>query len=538
MKNLGNAVKVGIFFAIVVVASYWMFKRVHEGFQGPEGHQYYALFKDGSGLVSKSQVVIAGLSVGKIENRSIQDNMARIDVYVESKYRIYSNAVIYKKSVSLMGQFYLEIDPGSPYSPNPKDPTGPPIKNRVLKSGERILNVVEATGVNDLLPQLQSLIGTVNDLMAKDVRQVILGLRKDIADLLDAVKALTKGPIADTVSSANRVIQDVGKQVDRLVAQLNLIASDVRPMTKEAGKDVVAILKDVKTMTGRIREAVDPKDQQKDGLVDRIERIASRLEASVDRVLGKVDKAADDVPGITKDVKKITGDVAEGRGVLGSFITDQALASSVKETIYGAGDFVKSITGLQTIVGLRSEYNVLANSLKTYVAIRLQPSADKYYLIELIDDPRGNRSVTQTVTRTDDPSEPPVKRTETVEVTDKFRVSFMFAKRVDFATFRFGIKESTGGVGLDLAFFRDRFVFTTDLFNFQANVFPRLKLSAAWMFYRRLYLVAGADDVLNTRARTGAGGGRDYFIGAMVQFNDKDLKALLMFAGSMVRASV
>jgi phospholipid/cholesterol/gamma-HCH transport system substrate-binding protein len=206
--------------------------------------------------------------------------------------------------------------------------------------------------------------------------------------------------------------------------------------------------------------------------------------------------------------------------------------------VYGAGEFVKSLTGLQTIVGLRSEYNVLANSLKTYVAIRLQPSADKYYLIELIDDPRGNRSVTQTVTRTDDPSEPPVKRTETVEVTDKFRVSFMFAKRLSFATFRFGIKESTGGVGLDLAFFRERLVFNTDLFNFQSNVFPRLKLSAAWMFYRRLYLVAGADDVLNTRARTGAGGGRDYFIGAMVQFNDKDLKSLLLFAGSALTGAM
>jgi starch phosphorylase len=36
------------------------------------------------------------------------------------------------------------------------------------------------------------------------------------------------------------------------------------------------------------------------------------------------------------------------------------------------------------------------------------------------------------------------------------------------------------------------------------------------MFYPRLYLVAGTDDVLNARAHTGAGGGRDYFVGAML----------------------
>ncbi len=532
MKGFSNALKVGIFFAVILVASYLMFKRVHEGFRGSDGYRVYALFKDGAGLVSKSQVVIAGLPAGKILKRSIQSNRARVDVYVDRKHTLYSNAIIYKKTISLMGQYYLEIDPGTPYSPNPKDPRGPPIKNRVLKDGDRIMNVVEAVGVNDILPQVKELVGTVNNLMARDVRQVIQTLRKDISDLLAEVRKLTKGPITDAVKNANGVIQGVGKQVDRLVRQLNAIAGDVRPMTKNATRDVVAILKDVRVMTGRLRQAVDPKDPNKKGVVDRIERIASRLEKSVDRVLNKVEGAAEDVPRITKDVKKITGDIAEGKGVVGSFITDEALASSVKETVYGAGEFLKSITGLQTIVGLRSEYNVLANSLKTYVAIRLQPTADKYYLVELIDDPRGNRSVTQTVTRSDDPSEPPVKREEKVEVSEAFRISFMFAKRVGFATFRFGVKESTGGVGLDLNFFKDRLILKTDLFNFQANVFPRLKVSAAWMFYRRLYLVAGADDVLNARGRVGAGGGRDYFIGAMLQFNDKDFKSLLLFAGS------
>ncbi len=532
MKGWSTALKVGVFFAVILVASYVMFKRVHEGFRDSDGYRLYALFEDGSGLVAKSQVTIAGLPAGKLDKRSIQDNKARVDVRVDLEHKIYENAVIYKKSVSLMGQYYLEIDPGTPYSPNPEDPDGPPVKNRLLQDGDRIRTAVEAVGVDDILPQVKQLVGTVNDLMAKDIRRVIGALERDISNLLAEVKKLTKGPITNAVKNANVVIRDVGKQVDRLVRQLNTIAKDLRPMTRDASKEVVAILRDVKQMTGRLRQAVDPKDPKQKGVVDRIERIAARLEKSVDRVMGKVDKAADDVPEITGDVKKITGDIADGKGVIGSFITDQALAASVKDTVYEAGEFIRSITGLQTIVGLRSEYNVLANSLKTYVTIRLQPTADKYYLVELIDDPRGNRSVTQTVTRSDDPSEPPVKREEKVEVTEAFRISFMFAKRVGFATFRFGIKESTGGVGLDLNFFKERLVFKTDLFNFQANVFPRLKVSAAWMFYRRLYLVAGADDVLNARGRTGAGGGRDYFIGAMLQFNDKDLKALLMFAGS------
>jgi len=534
MKSFGTAVKVGVFAAVILVASYLMFKRVHEGYSGSGGIQVYALFKDGAGLVSKSQVVIAGLPAGKISRRRIQNNKARVDIYVDKKHKLYSNAIIYKKALSMMGQYYLEIDPGTPFSPNPKDPRGPPIKNRRLKNGDRIMVVVEAVGVNDILPQIKTLVSSVNDLMAKDVRQIMQTLKRDISDLLGEVKKLAKGPVADTVKNANRMITDIGGSVKKLTNQLNRIAKDVRPLTKGAGKEVLGILRDVKDMTGRLRQAVKPKDPKQKGLVDRIERIATKLEKSVDRVTGKIEGAAGDVGGITKDVKKITGTIASGKGTVGTFITDESLAATIKETVQEAGTFVRGLTGLQTIVGLRSEYNVLANSLKTYVTIRLQPSADKYYLIELIDDPRGNRTVTQTVTRTDNPNEPPLERKEEVKVTDAFRVSFMFAKRVGFATFRMGIKENTGGLGLDLEFFNRRLIFKTDVFDFQANLFPRLKVSASWMFYKRLYIIAGADDLLNSRVRTGAGGGRDYFIGAMLMFNDQDLKSLLMFAGSAI----
>ncbi|MFH2009065.1 MAG: MlaD family protein [bacterium] len=537
MKGVGSAVKVGVFVAVILIASYILFKRVHEGYRGSEGYRVYALFKDGAGLVSKSQVVIAGLPAGKILSRRIQDNRARVDVYIDKDHKLYSNAIIYKKTISLMGQYYLEIDPGTPFSPNPTDAKGPPVKNRLLKNGDRIFTVVEAVGINDILPQVKTLINTVNDLLGKDVRKVIQDLKGDISDLLAEVKKLAKGPVTDTVNNANRMITDIGAQVKKLTVQLNRIASDVRPLTKNAGKDVLAILQDVRSMTGRLRQAVNPKDPKQRGIVDRIERIASRLEQGVERVTQKIEGAAGDVGGITKDVKKITGDIASGKGTVGTFITDESLARSIKDSVEGAGSFIQSITGLQTIIGLRSEYNVLANSLKTYVTLRLQPSADKYYLIELIDDPRGKRSVTSTVTRTDNPNEPAVSRTEEIKVTDDFRFSFMFAKRVGFATFRFGIKENTGGLGLDLEFFKRRLVLTTDVFDFQANVFPRLKVTAGWMFYKRLYIVAGADDLLNARARTGAGGGRDYFIGAMLMFNDADFKSLLMFAGSALTSA-
>ena len=77
------------------------------------------------------------------------------------------------------------------------------------------------------------------------------------------------------------------------------------------------------------------------------------------------------------------------RGRSGSSLNDDTIARNVEDITEDAGGFVRSITKLQTIVGLRTEYNFLANTLKNYLSVQLMPRPDKFYLIELVEDPRG-----------------------------------------------------------------------------------------------------------------------------------------------------
>jgi phospholipid/cholesterol/gamma-HCH transport system substrate-binding protein len=264
-----------------------------------------------------------------------------------------------------------------------------------------------------------------------------------------------------------------------------------------------------------------------------VQETAGKVKGGLDKLTAAIDKLDQSLT----NIQKITAGVEEGKGTVGRLIKDETLVNEVEGVVRDTGGFVRQLTSTQTVVGLRSEYNFLSNTIKTYVSVEIRPRPDKYYLIELIDDPRGSRRVTQRTVRSDDPSRPPLVREEIVETTDKFRFSFQFAKRISLATFRFGIKESTGGIGVDLAFFRDRIQLQTDLFDFAANAWPRLKLLAAWEFFRRLYVVGGIDDVINSRPQDGSGGGRDYFIGAQVRFNDEDLKGLLLVGGAAIGAA-
>ena len=157
---------------------------------------------------------------------------------------------------------------------------------------------------------------------------------------------------------------------------------------------------------------------------------------------------------------------------------------------------------------------------------QLEPAADgAKRLLQLVDDPRGlvdRRSVIRTSTN---PADPAMWR-ETTETTSRgVRFSLQFARRFGPATFRFGILESTGGLGMDLNLLRDRFELRTDIFDFSSSQLPRLRFMAAYAFLQRVYVLGGVDDVLNPQ-RT------DVFLGAQLRFRDEDLRTILLFAGS------
>jgi phospholipid/cholesterol/gamma-HCH transport system substrate-binding protein len=126
------------------------------------------------------------------------------------------------------------------------------------------------------------------------------------------------------------------------------------------------------------------------------------------------------------------------------------------------------------------------------------------------------------VRRSPPPDGEPASYTETrVETTDSFRFSLQFAKRISFATFRFGVIESTGGVGVDVHLFDDDLEMNVDLFAFGDNTFPRLRTRVAYEIVSRLWILGGVDDALNESS--------DFFLGAMLRFNDEDLKSILPF---------
>jgi phospholipid/cholesterol/gamma-HCH transport system substrate-binding protein len=297
---------------------------------------------------------------------------------------------------------------------------------------------------------------------------------------------------------------------------INNILGNIESATEEGGPRLIRILDNVESATEDVQQLLAHNRGDLDQGI-----------GEVDDTIASIHRASEELEGVLSDVREVSGRTARGEGTIGRLTTDETLIDEVEGIAEGVGDLVGGIARLRTIVELRSEYNILANTFKTYFSLRLEPREGRYFLFQVVDDPRGSERVTQTFVRRSPPipGEPGAYQETRITRSAALRFTVMLAKRVSFATFRFGIMESTGGLGLDLDFFDDRLEINTDLFDFGEQNLPRWRTRFMFEVVSRFWVVAGLDDALNDD--------RDVFLGLMLRFDDEDLKGLLPFAGGL-----
>ena len=504
MRRSFAALTVGALTLIMLVATYLLFQYTSERVSGGKGYRVYALFGNALGIYEKTRVLSAGLRVGQVEERILDQESGKAKVFlrIDPEIRLYENAAIGKKSASLLGEYYLDIDPGTPFIMR----NGKKAESRRLKEGDQIVNVTEPAEMGAIMDSVST----------------ILPVLKAI---LDDLKGLTAGPIKDIANNTNQMIERNSVIVERLLGRMDEIAATVEGITKSEADDVKVALRNVREITEGLKGLVGTTQGQVSGAGEDLRSSLQKLQHSVD----SLDKSLN-------HVEKITGKLAEGEGTVGHLLTDDTVARNLDNITDDVSTLVRGVTRLQTIVGLRGEYNYLAGTVKTYLSVTLMPRPDKFYLIEVVDDPRGYRTK-QSVQGVD--SRTGAYSTTTITTTEQLRLTFQFGKRIGPFVGRFGIKESTGGLGVDLYLFDDRLMLSTDLYDMRSNQYPRLTGRAFLSLYKRyVFIVGGVDDVFNyVRTQGTAGGFVDVFLGAQLVFNDEDLKSLLMFGGGSMAGS-
>lgn len=438
-----------------------------------EATRVWAWFDDASGLAARSRVQVAGIPVGEVEKIELEGTRARVWLRLRDDVALREDAAVSKRSESLLGDYLLDLFPGSASAPP-------------LASGGEIRRVVDAQGVDQLM-------GSLSEITA-DVREVTGALRE--------------------VLGGDRGAASMEQIVENLVRLTEALDSTVRDNSGQ----LTTILANVEKISGDLRRATADEGELQ-ATLRRLDRAVANLEA-------------------------VTTTVKEGRGVAGRILSDEQLGQKVGNALEGISDFARRLTGLEAELSVRSEYLFETRDAKTTVGLRLIPRPDKYYLIELVDDPRGLVTVDAVERVSLDGESSYTRETRT---RDALKFNVQFAQRFWFLTLRFGLIESTGGLGVDLGFplrfpwhprwIEDAIALKVDAFEFSREgvPFPRLRAALRFSPYRHLFVSVGVDDILNPQVRDELThrlvSGRDVFVGAGVYFTDEDLLSILTVTG-------
>jgi len=419
------------------------------------------------------------------------------------------DAVLYKRSESVLGDYLLDLMPGS-RSAEP------------MPDGGQIVNVVDKTGMDQAFERLNRI--------ADDIQSVTTSLRKVLGgeEGADNLQTIMRN-LVDLSSNVERAIGQSGAKLNTVLDNLEGFSASLRQVSEDQEGNIQRIVVNVRGATEDVRDVLRTIKQ----IVGSGEGELKESAASLKLALGRLDSAL-------KNVESVSAKIDQGEGPLGVLINDKELGARLSTTVTDATDFVDKVVSVMTEVTLRSEYHLNQSGSKNFLQLRVIPKPDKYYLFEIVDDPRGV-ATEETVLRMPPDANQRELQTQIVTRHD-LKFSAQFAKRYYFATLRFGIIESTGGVGANLHFLQDALSINVDLFEFSATNkdYPRLKGYLNYSLLGHLLVTAGVDDALNRTIRdrdllspavrdTASRrviSGRDFFVGAGIYFTDDDLKAL------------
>ena len=463
MKNLAPELKVGVFAIIVVlILSYMTFKVGGLPFTWNKGYRLYATFNDIKGLDDKSRIKISGVDSGTVEKIRLKDGKAELTLLMEPDVKIYSDAEATLRMTGLLGDKYLALSPGTSQNP-------------LLKDGDTIAKVTPSADIDELTNKLTSAAADIGD-MVKILKDMFGDAeRKSLAETIHNLEATTRG--------LQEIIQE-----DRRPLKNTL--RDLEKFSKALGDKGPGLVDDL----SRLSKVLGDKGP---ALVDDLGKTANELSALIEENRNTIKEGMENIRSAAKSADSIAGKIDRGEGTLGKLLADEKLYDSISKVAEGAGKTLDAVERLRIFMDLRTEFNFNDSKTKESFNLTLQPNRDRYYILGVVDDPKGSVETINTTLNGVDFTEE--------KVENKLEFNAQFARRFKDLVLRIGMIESTFGMGADYLLPHDRGIVSVNLWDFNAEeadaTTAHAKIGVDYNLFKYLFISGGIDNFLNEDRR-------------------------------------
>jgi phospholipid/cholesterol/gamma-HCH transport system substrate-binding protein len=272
----------------------------------------------------------------------------------------------------------------------------------------------------------------------------------------------------------------------------------------------------------------------------------------VRRIVDNLRELSSDLKTTTDNLNAITGQVKSGEGTVGKLLyseeAHQRLTSALGSVESGVNELRTTLGRANRIgldIGIKSDIYAgrssdeasdeagddvdFGGNSRTAVGVRVVPNPERnrFYNVEVSDDPRGKRNDKVLIENITD-SATGQTRTITTKTT-KFDRSYLVSAQagwvLDELALRVGLFDSAGGVGADYQF-NERLKVSGEAFDFgkKRDNNPHIRVFGEYTFRKeteklpRLFVTSGVDNALNDTA---------FMFGGGIRWKDDDLKYLI-----------
>lgn len=480
--------KVGAFFigALTVVAVLILRMEKLDLGGARNGRMFRTYFVQATGLAQQGKVRVAGVPVGEVRRIELENGQAKVSFTLPHDLPVFADAKANLSSIGILGEKYIDIDPGHPSA----GPFGDgPIPSKAGVSLDNLMETLSEIGNN--------------------VKGVTQALNKSVGGEEGRVK------------------------LDEIVDNIRVLTGEFRAMAQENRGAINHTLANVEAISGDFKERLPRLAQQFEDLGKNLNALVNETRPELRGTMTEVRKLAASFQDTSSNLKAITGKLNNGEGTLGKLLTDDTTIKKVNAAVDNVNELLGGFRNMELRLDLNGARWDKRGDSQTGLGIDIVPRKDYWYALQLNSTPDGKiADSTRTVTKIDAKTGLPVdvlEHTRTITADQALTLSAQFAKRLgENFVLSAGIVEGKGGGGAEFRAMDDRFRLGALAYDFtkrEDKPNPRYRLTTSYQLWKGVYVQAGGQDLGNKAFRTA-------FFGGGIRWKDEDLKKIVGLVGA------
>ena len=471
--------KIGAFFIATLAILGLLILRTEklDLFSGNSQAKVVTEFDQVAGLNPQSAVRVAGVRVGVVTGIDLDGKRARVTMSLPRDYPLYKDATASLSAIGILGEKYIELDPGHP------------------EAGRMADNAIVPSKVGPGLDNLMESLGEI----AKNVKGITYALNQSIGGEPGRAK------------------------MDEIMDNIRVLTGEFRAMAQENHGTVNATLGNVQSLTSDLKDKLPLIAKQFEDLGRNLNDLVVSNKPEIQGVIGDVRKLTASLQATSDNIKSITAKLDKGEGTIGKLLNDDSTVTKLNSAVDNVNSMLTGWKSMDLNLDLNFARWTRRGDSAVGLDIDIVPARDHWYALGFHSTPDGKIATSQSTSINNGVT----NQSSTVTTDQVFTLNAQFAKRLaDHYVLTAGIVEGKGGGGAEYRTLNDRLrigLLGYDFTKRDEKPNPRYRITGSFQFDKNMYVQTGVQDLDNKDLRS-------FFIGGGLRWTDEDLKKLVGLA--------